>query len=240
MAKLAKWEYRRFVKKVMKEMVRECLRILGGFGKRIAIDSTDIKAWSNRGKKPATDKDATWAVKNRSGNLKKFWLGYKAHLAVDCEYELPFAMVVTTANIHDIRGATRVLVQARHATSKFHPDFVMADKGYSSKDLRRHIRRQYRAEPIIKAPSRHKKALARATLEFKALYNQRVAVERVFSRLKEHRSLNHVTVRRWQKVTVHCFLSLIVLQAQALATNSRYSVRKVIGTNTHRIMGPRP
>ena len=225
--KLSLWEYRRFVKQIMKEIVRECYRTLPGFGKRVAIDSTDIKAWANKAKKPATDKDAAWAVKSTSGNLKKFWLGYKAHLAVDAEYELPIALTVTPANVHDTRGATRVLRQARYATPKFHPDFVMADKGYSSDALRHHIHRQYRAEPIIKAQGGHKKALARETLEFKAIYNQRVAVERVFSRLKEHRSLNHLRGRGINKATVHCFLAVIVLQGQAVATGCRASVRKV-------------
>ena len=35
----------------------------------------------------------------------------------------------------------------------------------------------------------------------------------VNSRLKGQRSLNHITVRGLRKVTVHCYLSLIVLQA---------------------------
>ena len=51
------------------------------------------------------------------------------------------------------------------------------------------------------------------TPEWKALLKQRTAVERVFSRLKGQRSLNHITVRGWRKVTVHCYLSLIAMQA---------------------------
>ena len=51
---------------------------------------------------------------------------------------------------------------------------------------------------------------------WKALYAQRQAVERVFSRLKGQRSLNNITVRGQRKVTVHCYLSLIVLQSRNL------------------------
>ena len=47
----------------------------------------------------------------------------------------------------------------------------------------------------------------------KALYKQRQAVERAFSQLKGQRSLNRITVRRRRKVTVHCYLSLIAMQA---------------------------
>lgn len=79
------------------------------------------------------------------------------------------------------------------------------------------IVRQYRAKPIIQVNKAHKRLAAQMattvnTPEWKALYKQRQAVERVFSRLKCSRSLNHITVRRLSKVTVHCYLALIVLQ----------------------------
>ena len=51
---------------------------------------------------------------------------------------------------------------------------------------------------------------------------------RVFSRLKGQRSLNHITVRGWRQVTAHCYLSTIVLQAYALATGLRNSVRQAV------------
>jgi len=51
------------------------------------------------------------------------------------------------------------------------------------------------------------------SVQFKALFSQRQAVERVNSRLKGQRSLNHITVRGLRKITVHCYLSLLVLQA---------------------------
>jgi hypothetical protein len=51
--------------------------------------------------------------------------------------------------------------------------------------------------------------------EWKALYSQRQAVERCFSRLKGLRSLNNITLQRLPKVTVHIYLSLIVMQALA-------------------------
>ena len=53
--------------------------------------------------------------------------------------------------------------------------------------------------------------------EWKAVYKQRQAVERAFSRLKGQRSLNHITVRRRRKVTAHCYLSLIAMQASPSA-----------------------
>ena len=59
------------------------------------------------------------------------------------------------------------------------------------------------------------------------IYNRRVAIERLNGRLKDHRKLNTVRVRGSFKVRIHALLSIIVCQAQALATESRASVRKV-------------
>ena len=46
---------------------------------------------------------------------------------------------------------------------------------------------------------------------------QREAVERAFLRLKGQRALNHITVWRRRNVTVHCYLSLIAMQASPSA-----------------------
>jgi len=155
----------------------------------------------------------------------KFYFGYNLHLLADSQYELPISANVTAASIHDVRVASRVLTQARVANSRFYPDYVICDAGYSSKKLRFVIKRQYRAEPIIKVNPAHKKsrALFPETEEWKAIYNKRSSIERLFERLKGYRRLNNITVRRIRKVTVHCFISLIVVQAQALhsATNNQ-------------------
>ena len=153
----------------------------------------------------------------------------------DTQYELPMAANVETASIHDVRVASRVLGQARRIYSKFHPDYVICDAGYSSKKLRGLIKHQYRAEPIIKVNAAHKKAkaLLPETEEWKAIYNRRSSIERIFSRLKGHRRLNNITVRRIRKVTVHCFISLIVVQAQALnatVTGQFFSMRQCVGS----------
>jgi len=197
----------------------------------VAIDSTDIKAWANGAKKKSTDPHAGWVVKSDTAGKPKFVWGYKVHLMADTTYELPIAASVTKGNIADVRQATPLLSQARYITGKFHPQYVICDAGYSSNKLRHAIKRQYRAEPIIKVNLSHKKALFVETEGWKSLYNRRSSIERVFGRLKCYRRLNNVTVRRIQKVTVHCFLSLIVVQAQALHSamnNQVFSIRQCV------------
>ena len=63
--------------------------------------------------------------------------------------------------------------------------------------------------------------------QLRLIHNRRVAVERLNGRLKVNRRLNAVRVRGKLKVRNHAFLSIIVCQAQALATQSWVSVRKV-------------
>lgn len=70
-------------------------------------------------------------------------------------------------------------------------------------------------------------AAASKTAEWKMIYNRRTAVERVNSRLKCHRRLNSLRVRGKRKISVHVMLSVVVCQAQALATEYRVPVGKV-------------
>jgi len=206
-----------FVKDVMRTLTRKCYETFPDFGKCVAIDSTDLKAWSNGGKTRKSDTDAGWIVKGGTNGKKKFVWGYKMHLMVDTTHELPITAIITKGNTADVRQATPLLSQARFTTGKFHPDYVICDAGYSSDGLRRVIKRQWRAQPIIKAHKTHTKRILEETSEWQEIFNRRTAVERVFGRMKNHRRLNNVTVRSRQKVTIHSLLPIIVTQAVALA-----------------------
>lgn len=205
------------VKDVSRAMTRKHYKTLPGFGERVALDSTTLKAWSNGGKTEKSDPQAGWSKKTGTQGTKEFVYGWKLHLLVDCEYELPIAANVSAGNVHDSQRASNLLSEARVTNSKFHPVYVMADAGYSSRVFLTLIKRQYRATPVVQLNKTHKKLLAQygiqKTLEGKTLLKQRQAVERAFSRLKGQRSLNKITVRRRQKVTTHCYLALIAMQA---------------------------
>lgn len=205
------------VKNIMRALTRRCYETFPGFGKSVAIDATDLKAWSNGRKKHVSDSDAGWVTKSDTAGKPKFVWGYKMHLMVDTTYEIPMTANVTRGNLHDSRGATPLLSQARLIWSKFLPDYVICDAAYSSTHLRKVIKRQWKTKPIIKVPKHHKKWLGEETPEWQLIYNRRTAIERVFSRMKNHRRLNNITVRRRRKVTVHSLISVIVTQAMALA-----------------------
>lgn len=243
--KLSKPRFALLVKNVLRKLTRKLHGSLPDFGSSVAIDSTDIKAWSNgrkKGKKKkgrirrqkarvgmVSDPDAGWCVKtNTEGNKKYVW-GYKVHILADTQYELPLAVDVTAGNVSDFKKATPLLQQARFTYGAFHPRYVVCDAGYSSDYIRKAIKKQYHAEPIIDPNPAHKRAVAKTekTPEWKEIYNRRTAVERLNGRLKAHRKLNSVRVRGLFKLRVHTFLSVITCQALALATKSRASVRRV-------------
>lgn len=216
----------------MRGLTRRCFDTLPDFGHTVAIDSTDIKAWSNGGKKgknrKVSDPDAGWCAKQNTAGKTKYTWGYKAHILCDTHYELPITVITTAGNVHDSKKAKALLRQGTYTDGRCRPRFVTAEKGYCSKDIRRFIRK-YHAVPVIDPNPAHKKASAETirTPEWQATYKSRVAIERLNGRLKNHRRLDSVRVRGRFKVRTHVLFSIIVLQAQALATGSRMSVRAV-------------
>jgi hypothetical protein len=66
--------------------------------------------------------------------------------------------------------------------------------------------------------------------KWQVLYNKRVSVERVFSRLKTYRKLDAIRTRRLPKVWLHVALSMLVMNAAALVNmaNSLTDLRKCV------------
>lgn len=204
------------IKDIMRNLTRKCYQTIPDFGKSVAIDSTDLKAWSNGGKRQKSDPDAGWIVKGDTNGKRKSVWGYKLHLLVDTAHEIPLAANVTRGNFADVNQATPLLSQARDTYGKFHPDYIICDAAYSSRVLRKACRKQFHAEPIIKA-RKTDRWITDETPEWQLIFDRRPAVERIFSRMKTQRRLNHVTVRRRRKVSVHSLIPVIVTQAVALA-----------------------
>lgn len=69
--------------------------------------------------------------------------------------------------------------------------------------------------------------IPRTSPQWKELYNKRSAVERVFSRLKDKRRLDSHCLRGFKKISLHCTLSILVMQAMALAKAQAGQLREV-------------
>ena len=140
------------------DMVEKLRQNLPGFGAKLAVDATDIEAYSNGHRKSPSDPDAAWGVKEakagsagakgRERELYR-WFGYKLHLIVDALYELPIAFTLTPANENDTTQLKPLLRRAKLDKPGHKPEAVMADKGYDSKANCLAIFKDCHAAPII-------------------------------------------------------------------------------------------
>ena len=124
------------------------------------------------------------------------------------------------------------MVETARSLLSFTPHSVAADKGYDSianvnglleMGVRPVIKRIDRSTPQkghgtrVRPGGEARRAIDQDAPDFKALYRRRTSVERMFSRLKEHRSLLRHSRRGLNAVSLHCLLSVLVTQASALA-----------------------
>lgn len=148
--------YSRFLKKLIQEqasiekmfnsLIGEITEYLPDLGEHLAVDSKKIRTHARSRKDPAesADPDADWGKKRKTGlradgtlweKVQK-WFGYKLHLLVDSQYELPLAWKVTKAS----RSDSRELIPLVEDLKQRRPDRIeeakdlSADKGYDSKE----------------------------------------------------------------------------------------------------------
>jgi len=135
--------YTRFLKVLMRheeeieglvdKVVKDLQEVLPDFGESLGVDSKGIHSYARRAPKDQEwdgrrDIDANWGLKTRWGLDKegklaerlRSWFGYKLHLIVETNYELPVAYEVTKASAGDCPQG-RKLVQK---LEERHPDLV--------------------------------------------------------------------------------------------------------------------
>ena len=146
------------LEKCFADLVKEARQVLPGFGAKLAVDSTDMKAYSNGHHQNPSDKDARWGARgagHHSGPAKDkqldlyYWFGYKLHLVVDALYELPVSFKVTPANEADTTQMQALLKKAGADQAESRPEAVIADKGYDSKGNNEFVFGECQAAPII-------------------------------------------------------------------------------------------
>jgi transposase len=189
-------------------------------GRVIAVDSTHVKAWSQRGgdnKTGRSDPDA------RVGRGKRgFILGYRVHTACCAESEMPLAFQVAPCNMNDKTYFKPLLERLQSLGIRFNA--VLADAQYSSRKAREAVE-TYDAEPVIpvRKDSRVKEALrvgrdfvVRGTRRLVELFKKRWSIERMFSRAKEWLLLDSLKMRGLKQAAIHTCLSFTAMLAVAL------------------------
>ena len=190
-------------------------------GEVVAIDSTAVKAYSQRGlknKRGKSDPDA------RVGRGRRdFILGYKIHTACCASSELPLAFKVEPCNMNEKRFIKPLLDKLKGQGVSFKT--VVADAQYDSARVRNMIK-EYGAEPVIpyRKSSRIKHALkvgrdfvVHGVKRLVRLFRKRVCIERVFGRAKEWLLLDHLRVRGLEQAFIHACLSFSAMLTVALA-----------------------
>lgn len=166
--------YSRFFKKLFKKeemvndifdkLVDELEEILPGFGTNLAIDGKAISSLScreNKNKKEdgRRDLDANWGTKKYKGTNKDgtawskvvSWFGYRLHLIVDSDYELPVAFELTNASNSEVKQAHKMV----DALNETHPELVdrceilTADRGYDDIKLHEKLWNENGIKPVI-------------------------------------------------------------------------------------------
>lgn len=109
----------------------------------IAIDSSCFKAWANSFSKRA-DPDAATGKSATKG----WFFGYKAHLTIDAQSEIPVALIVTPGNGYDGHQLHSLRDKVMRNLSG-HIQVVTADKGYDAGYNYLDISESFQALPII-------------------------------------------------------------------------------------------
>jgi DDE family transposase/transposase-like protein DUF772 len=222
--------------------------ILPGFGVELGIDGKKIKAYGRK------DEDADWAkqvykgVKKDGSAYQKVvsWFGYRIHLIIDVNYEIPIEYKVTKASDCEVSK----LIPMIENINKKHPEIIeraetiAGDKGYDCGNTKRILYEEYGIIPLIDIRDCHTNTAAgafrpldydrrrvlpkyRHSPGFVNGYKKRTAVERVNSRIDHVYELSKHCLRGIKKVKLRIDLSMIVMLATAVAWVKKGRIDKV-------------
>lgn len=204
-------------------------------GEALALDSTFIKAYSRRNLDNRTGYSDPESRIGRAVKAKD--LGYRLHLAVDVKSELPIAMIVVSANENEKKHSINLFSKASEYVK---PKKLLADSQYSAANLRE-TALVHGALPVIPYPRNQRKGVkgilrvdrkfrSHGPQKFRRAYKKRVAVERVFSRLKNLASLTQHNLRGLAKVTFHsqlCIIIMLLTAQAAINTHNKCKSRSI-------------
>jgi hypothetical protein len=206
--------------KVFSLLLRQLIENRVVKGKVVAVDSTTVKAYSQR---DLENKRGKSDIEARVGRGRRgFILGYKVHTACCIKSELPVAFKVEPCNVNEKSCFEPLLnkLKARGIVFKT----VLADAQYNSAKVRETVE-EYGAEAVIpyRRNSRIKHGLkvgrdfvVHGVKRLVSLFRKRVCIERVFSRAKEWLLLDHLRVRGLEQAFIHACLSFIAMLTIAL------------------------
>ena len=216
---------------VFSTLLKQLLRGEAVKGEVVALDSTAIKAYSQRSLDNKSGKSDGEARVGRG--RRGFLLGYKVHTVCCTSSELPLAFTVQPCNVNEKLCFKPLLEKLKVQGLDFKA--VVADAQYDSAKVRKTIK-EHGAEPVIpyRKGSRIRRALrverdfvVRGVKRLVNLFRKRVCIERVFSRAKEWLLLDHLRVRGLEQAFIHACLSFSAMLTIALTAVKQLQPRLI-------------
>lgn len=149
------------------------------------------------------DKEANWGWDHIK---ERYVYGYKIHVIVDTRTELPIALSITKASVHDSKQFQKLYADMNSYDTRHLPMFFTGDKAYDSSSIRK-ILLADNVKPIVKAS----KVNIRPCYPqwFLEKYKKRVSVERFFSRLKEFLDLKKLNIYGKSEALIYSYIIII-------------------------------
>jgi len=151
------------------------------------------------------DKEGNWGWDHIK---ERHVYGYKIHVVVDTRSELPLALCITKANVHDSTQFNNLYNEIKQFNSKHRTMLFAGDKAYDTSKIRKTLLTD-NVKPIIKASKTRIKP--KYPPWFVKKYRKRTSVERFFSRLKEYLDLKKLHVYGKECVLFFAYLCCIAM-----------------------------
>lgn len=150
------------VDSIFYDLIDKLGEVLPGFGQTLAIDSKAIKSRSRKESKCKDlrgESDADKGVKTYKGKRKdgtiwksvKSWFGFKLHLIVDADYELPVDYKVTKASASDITEGKAMIkdLASNRPEVLENAELLLGDKGYDDTVFITTLWDEHHIKPVI-------------------------------------------------------------------------------------------
>jgi len=160
-----------YLERMLDELVDALSEVLPDWGQTLAVDSKAIRSCARRAPKVTQrdgrrDVDADKGTKtswkrDKDGTLYqrvKSWFGYKLHLIVDANYDLPVAYEVSKASTADVRQGRKMLSELaqRHPGIVEQCEIFTGDKAYDDGKLIRELWDEHEIKAVIPIRDLHK------------------------------------------------------------------------------------
>ena len=150
------------IREMFDRLVEQLRQELPDLGVNLAVDGKAIDSAGKKSDKTRDgrrDTDADWGTKSYHGQRTdgslwskvSHWFGYKLHLLIDADYELPVGYTVTKASVNDTTQLMPLLAEL----DQHHPEIVAqaqtlsGDRGYDSQVNNQQLYDRYQIAPII-------------------------------------------------------------------------------------------